>query len=210
MTVKIDTGLPDTSILSGPSDWTASDSPTFTWTGSDDKTAGEDLVYSYKLDDGDWSDYAAATSHDFSGLSEGAHTFSVRAKDLAGNVDASPAAQTFSVDTTAPWTTNDYDGLWHSGPLTVTLTGHDAGIGVDYTEYSTDDGASWTTGTKVDVSAEGQTTVLYYSTDKLGHVEDPAQSVIGQDRHRASRHVDPQRPQRLGRLRQPDLYLDRQ
>ncbi len=30
---------------------------------------------------------------------EGAHTFSVRAKDAAGNVDPTPATQTFTIDT---------------------------------------------------------------------------------------------------------------
>ena len=177
VTVKIDESPPATIMLSGPSGWTSSRSATFTWTGSDNKTTTSDLVYSYKLDGAAWSSWASATSRAYSGLSEGNHTFSVKAKDLAGNEAPSPATRTFSVDTTAPWTTNDYDGLWHNGPLTVTLTGHDAGVGVDFTKYSTDGGTSWTKGTSVDVSAEGETTVLYYSTDLLGNVETPAKSV---------------------------------
>jgi acetolactate synthase regulatory subunit len=39
------------------------------------------------------------------GLSEGAHTFEVRATDAAGNTDASPASVSFTVDLTAPQTT---------------------------------------------------------------------------------------------------------
>ena len=38
-------------------------------------------------------------------LADGAYTFSVRATDAAGNVDATPATRTFTVDTAAPDTT---------------------------------------------------------------------------------------------------------
>ena len=88
VTVKIDRTPPDTISLSGPIGWIASRSTTFTWTGSDNKTSTLNLVYSYKLDDGAWSSWAAATSRAYSGLSEGSHTFSVKAKDLAGNEDS--------------------------------------------------------------------------------------------------------------------------
>ena len=38
----------------------------------------------------------------YSGLSDGAHNFSARARDAAGNTDASPAASSFTVDTSDP------------------------------------------------------------------------------------------------------------
>ena len=41
----------------------------------------------------------------YAGLTEGSHTFSVRAVDAAGNADPTPAAHTWTVDTTAPDTT---------------------------------------------------------------------------------------------------------
>ena len=40
-------------------------------------------------------------------LADGEHTFAVRARDAAGNVDATPATQTFEIDTGLPDTTID-------------------------------------------------------------------------------------------------------
>ncbi len=42
----------------------------------------------------------------FTGLSNGAHTFRVRAKDAVGNIDASPATRAWKVDTIAPTVTD--------------------------------------------------------------------------------------------------------
>ena len=52
--------------------------------------------------------YAACTSpKHYSGLSEGSHSFQVRATDGAGNTDPTPASYTWTVDTVAPNTTID-------------------------------------------------------------------------------------------------------
>jgi hypothetical protein len=102
-----DTTAPDTSISSGPSGSTTSTFASFAFTGSDDTTAAGSLTFECALDGG----YTSCTSpKGYSGLSVGSHTFSVRAKDAAGNVDASPATQTWTItappaDTTAPDTT---------------------------------------------------------------------------------------------------------
>ena len=59
--------------------------------------------------------FAACTSpYTTAPLSDGAHTFEVRATDGAGNVDPTPAQRSFTVDTTPPQTTID------SGPSGTT------------------------------------------------------------------------------------------
>ena len=54
----------------------------------------------------DSEEFEACTSpREYTGLSDGTHTFAVRATDLAGNTDETPASYDWTVDTTAPDTT---------------------------------------------------------------------------------------------------------
>ena len=101
---------PETVIESGPSGPTRDNTPTFTFSGSDDVTPSSSLLYSYKVDEGTWSPFQAATSATTNVLSDGPHTFYVRAKDEAGNVDASPADRNFAVDTVKPSVTSVVPG----------------------------------------------------------------------------------------------------
>ena len=90
-TWTIITVAPDTSIESGPSGTTTSRAAEFEFSASE---AG--ATFECKLDAGA---YAACTSpQDYSSLANGSHTFSVRAKNAAGTVDASPATRTWTVD----------------------------------------------------------------------------------------------------------------
>jgi Tol biopolymer transport system component len=102
-----DTTPPDTTITLGPNDPTNDSTPTFSFSGSDDLSATANLRYSHKVDDRQWSSYSSDRRVTLGGtatrgLSDGAHTFYVKAKDEAGNEDATPARKTFTVDTSAP------------------------------------------------------------------------------------------------------------
>jgi len=84
-----DTTAPETTVTSAPSGNVASPTASISF------TASEPGSFQCSLDG---AAFAACTSpQTYSSLSTGAHTFSVRAVDTAGNVDASPA--------TASWTT---------------------------------------------------------------------------------------------------------
>ena len=105
-----DTTAPETTIDSGPSGTITVAEATFAFSSEVGATFECSL---------DGATYSACTSpKSYTNLPNGAHTFAVRAKDGAGNVDATPASRTFTVDappppqdTTAPETTID------SGPL---------------------------------------------------------------------------------------------
>ena len=99
-----DVAPPETEITVGPAEGScqADTSATFTFAGSDNITPRESLTYSWQLDSGEWSAFDATTTASLAGLSEGQHTFRVKAKDALGNVDATPAERTFTVNTTAP------------------------------------------------------------------------------------------------------------
>lgn len=105
-TFTVDSVAPDTFIGSGPTGTVASTSATFTFTSNEPGT-----TFQCALDSGAF----AACPVSYTGLAQGAHTFSVRATDTAGNVDPSPATRTWTVDTTPPpipsitWDTNARD-----------------------------------------------------------------------------------------------------
>jgi hypothetical protein len=93
---------PDTVILGNPATLYNSSSVTFRFSGTDETTQTADLQYRWNVDAGEWSPFSAATAAAIGGLSEGWHDFSVTARDVAGNIDGSPAALHFLVDLTPP------------------------------------------------------------------------------------------------------------
>jgi hypothetical protein len=98
--LTIDNTGPDTTIASSPSQPANSASASFTFAGTDDLTSAANLTFQCELDGGGFS--ACASPKSYAGLSNASHTFRVRAKDQAGNLDASPASFTWTVDTVAP------------------------------------------------------------------------------------------------------------
>src|ERR1044072_3793738 len=63
-------------------------------------SATEASSFECKLDGASWA--SCTTPKAYSSLSLGSHQFSVRAKDAAGNVDATPATQGWTVEATPP------------------------------------------------------------------------------------------------------------
>jgi hypothetical protein len=139
-----DTTPPDTSITSGPATSTTSTAAGFTFTSSE---AGSS--FECKLDGGGYGSCSAPKS--YTGLGVGSHQVSIRAKDAAGNVDATPAVHGWTVtsppppppppDTTPPETSIT------AGPAPTT-TATSASFSVSSSEASSTlecklDGASW-------------------------------------------------------------------
>jgi acid phosphatase type 7 len=87
-----DTTPPETTINSGPSGTVGSTSASF---GFSSNEAGS--TFECKLDGAPYSSCTSPKSH--TGLSEGSHTFEVRATDASGNTDATPATRSWTVDT---------------------------------------------------------------------------------------------------------------
>ena len=124
-TWTVDTVAPDTTIGSGPSGPTASAAASFAFSSSETGS-----TFECRLDAGAWQ--SCTSPRALSALAQGAHTFRVRATDAAGNVDATEATRTWTVDTVAPETTIE------SGP-SGTVASASASVGFD----SDDDAATF-------------------------------------------------------------------
>jgi hypothetical protein len=90
----VDLTPPETTISAGPSGAVALASVSFTF------TANEDSTFTCSLDGAPFTDCTSPAN--FTGLSQGNHTFAVRATDLVGHADASPATASWTVDTIPP------------------------------------------------------------------------------------------------------------
>jgi Tol biopolymer transport system component len=97
-----DTAPPQTTIDSSPADRTNGTSATFEFTSSE-----PDSVFECSLDGGSFSFARCSSPRSYSNLTEGQHTFQVRATDVSGNTDPTPASRTWIVDTIAPNVTID-------------------------------------------------------------------------------------------------------
>ena len=85
-----DTTPPETSITSGPAASTTETSADFSFTSSERESS-----YGCKFDGGSWG--SCNPPKGYSSLSVGDHTFAVRATDAAGNVDPTPASDSWTV-----------------------------------------------------------------------------------------------------------------
>jgi CSLREA domain-containing protein len=85
-----DTTAPDTTISAQPPETTTDTNASFSF----DSTEGGS-TFECKLDTAAYE--ACSTPRAYSGLATGTHTFSVRAKDAAGNVDQTPASYSWTI-----------------------------------------------------------------------------------------------------------------
>lgn len=95
---KVDTVPPDTMITSAPPALDNATSPEVMFSGSDNNPG--DVTFECALDG---AAFAACTNPaTLAALADGDHAYQVRAKDAAGNVDATPATVSWTLDSTAP------------------------------------------------------------------------------------------------------------
>jgi hypothetical protein len=99
-TWTVDAIPPQTTIDSGPSGTIGDASPSFAFSSSESPS-----TFECRIDSGSWQSCSSPKA--YSSLSDGSHTFDVRATDAVGNTDLTPASRTFTVDTTPPQTTID-------------------------------------------------------------------------------------------------------
>jgi peptidoglycan/xylan/chitin deacetylase (PgdA/CDA1 family) len=163
-TWTVDTVAPDTSITSGPSAPVSSTSASFAF------VASEPASFECRLDDGDWGGCTSAKA--YSGLSQGQHTFRVRATDAPGNVDDTPSTRTWTVDTVAP------DTSITTGPAGA-VSSSAASFGLSSSEASSTfecslDAADWASCPSPKAYtglAEGEHTISVRATDAVGNLD---------------------------------------
>ena len=119
----IDLTPPDTTINSGPDDSTNSTEASFTFSSNETGSSFECAL--------DGSSFSGCTSpENYTGLTEGVHSFNVRATDIAGNTNLSSTSYDWVIDLTAPETTitSNPDSLTNSGDATFTFISDEDGV----------------------------------------------------------------------------------
>jgi hypothetical protein len=97
-----------------------------------------------------------------------------------------PETPAQATDTVPPVTTAGVSGPlgsngWYVGPTVVNFAATDDLSGVFQTEFSLDNGTTWTNGTGVSLTANAIYNTLYRSTDYVGNVETPKSITVTLD-----------------------------
>ncbi len=164
-TFTVDTSTPQTTIDSGPSGATNDPTPTFAFSSS---KAGSS--FQCRVDAGTFA--ACSSPHTTAQLTNGSHTFQVRATDPLGNTDATGDSRTFTVDTVAPQTAIDSGpaGTTHDPTPTFAFSSSEAGSSfqcrVDAGSYS-----ACASPRTVPHLADGSHTFEVRATDPGGNVD---------------------------------------
>ena len=91
---------PQTIFVNHPPALSSSRSAAFVYGAAYGEAA--DVEFSYAWDGSSWSPWTPGNTFNIAGITDGPHTFQVRARDWANNVDPTPATQIFEVDATPP------------------------------------------------------------------------------------------------------------
>jgi parallel beta-helix repeat protein len=168
-TWTVDTVAPDTTITAGPADGSTTNinSPSFDLNSSEPGSTLE-----CKLDAGAWQ--PCTSPKNYTGLTNGEHTFSVRATDAVGNLDPSPASRTWTIDAVAP------NSLITAGPANGSST-RSRGADFEFSSNKVDstfecrlDGGAWEAcDTPLDHAGlrNGRHTFSVRATDTVGNTD---------------------------------------
>ena len=109
-------------------------------------------------------------------LSDGTYYWKVRAEDKAGNIGGWSQLRSFTIDTIAPKTFFELNGLmgnydWYISEVSATLSALDGGSGVDSIFYSSDNVNWFTYVNPFNIPFEGEGTIYYKSIDKAGNYD---------------------------------------
>ena len=162
---RVDNTAPDTTLDSGPSNPSNDATPTFAFSASEPGS-----TFECRIDGGSWS--ACTSPHTTSALGEGSHTFDVRATDVAGNTDATPASSTWGIDLTAPNTTIDSSPASPSGNPTPSFSFSSSESGSTF--ECRIDGGLWSSCTSPHTTAalaDGSHTFDVRATDAAGNTD---------------------------------------
>ncbi len=175
-TVTYDGTAPETTISTTPGNPVNTTDASISFSGTDDTNGSGIAGYQCKLDSGA---YASCTSpKDYSGLSEGSHTFTVYASDTIGNDDLSPATYTWVVDTSSPSTsiTAKPSDPSASSSASFSFSGDDgSGSGIAGYKCKLDGGDYEDCTSPKDYSslADGSHTFMVFAADLAGNGETP-------------------------------------
>jgi uncharacterized delta-60 repeat protein len=174
---------PETTINSGPSGFVRGTSASFGFSSSE---LGS--TFECRLDGATYNGCDSPKS--FSALPDGPHTFRVRATDSNGNVDASPASRTWTVDTVSPQGTVLINGgatTTTSRTVTLRLSANDPSpaSGVAHMRFRSENTTTWSSWQTYATSkawtlssGAGTKTVYAQYRDRAGNLSAPARDTI--------------------------------
>ncbi len=176
---------PDTILVATPPPMSNDLRPRVKWTGVDNTTSPNRLLFQYRLNSEEWCDPRPVQELALSSLTNGDHTFEVRAIDEIGAVDPSPALCSFRVDTLPPQTTRAEVRPYVRGAtsLFVDIAATDNYSATSELRFSLKlDDQEWTPfilfpTIPVDGLKDGLHQLRVRSKDQAGNVEDPPRIV---------------------------------